>query len=344
MSLSSVLFLPIALLGPFFLLAIYLRIRLVYKRRVSRAMEESGRELTALFEPKDEPAPGFFLRRFTLPQRTYIREQYGIARVGYTICAWVIFVFLSSDLLPQQVERFDAEFSHPQRVWFSYLHGLGPMIISVAFFSLLTSMVTTTYLQGLQQGTYIRIRPLTRKFLFWARTGSALATLLAAILSAILGSLLLLLIVYGPVWTSLADPTWRGPAAFGNPQQTHHLYQVILLVSTSTSRLVISLLTTAALVFSFFAALNTLSKSIMRSTFFIISSCSLFFGVTEVQRFTGALALYHALGLSVAYCKEVLFLYSSLGPSPPWSYAVVPIFLSIVFLWLAQIFFARKEL
>jgi hypothetical protein len=344
MSLWTFLFFPIALLGPFVLLVLYLRIRLVYKRRASRVLEESGRELPVLFEPKDEPSPGFFLRHFTLPQRTYIREQYSTARVGYTICAWVIFVFLSSDLLPQQVERFDAEFSHPQRVWFSYLHGLGPSILGVAFFSLLASTVAISYLQAPQQGIYIRTRPLTRKFLFWARTGAALATLLAAILSAILGSFLLLFIVDGPVWTSLADRTWRGPAAFGNSQQTHHLYHVILLVLTSMPRMTISLLTTAALIFSFFAVLNSLSKSAVRNSYFLAFPLVLYFGVIETQSLASSLAAHRTLGLVIAHLKEVLFLYFSLGPPPPWFYALVPIFLSVALLWFAQIFSARKEL
>jgi hypothetical protein len=344
MSFFTFFFFPVAILGPFVLLVIYQRIRLVYRRRANRALEESGRELPVLFEPKDEPAPGFLLRRFTLPQRTYIREQYGIARVGYTLCAWVIFVFLSSSLLPQQVERFDAEFSHPQRIWFSYLHGFGPMIIVIVSFSLMASIVTTTYLQSPQQGPYIRTRPLTRKFLFWARSGSALATLLAAILSAILGSFLLLFIVDGPVWTSLADRTWRGSAAFGNSQQTHHLYHVVLLVLTSMPRMTISLLTTAALIFSFFAVLNSLSKSTVRNSYFLGLPIAIYVGVIESQRFTGSLARHHALGLVIAHLKEVLFLYFSLGPPPRWFYALVPIFLSVVFLWLAQIFCARKEL
>jgi hypothetical protein len=344
MNFPGFLFIPIATLGPFVLLVIYQRIRLVYKRRANRALEESGRELPVLFEPKDEPAPGFFLRRFTFPQRTYLREQRSAARMYYIICAWVMFVFLSSSLLPREIERFDAEFSHSQRVWFSYLRGLGLMIIMVAFFSLMTSIITTSYLQEPRLGTYIRTRPLTRKFLFWARIGSALATLLAAILSGALGSLLLMLIVYGPVWTSLADSTWRGTVAFGNSQQTHHLYHVIQLVLTSMPRLMLSLLTTAALIFSFFAVLNTLSKSTVRNAYLLAFSLAIYFGVIEAQRLTSSLAAHRALGLSIAHCKEVLFLYFSLGPPPPWFYAFIPIFLSAVFLWLAQIFFARKEL
>lgn len=341
MSLSPFLFLPAALLGPFVLLVIYLRIRLVFKRRTSRAAEEPGRKLPVLFEPKEEAAPGFFLRRFTLPQRTYIREQYAIARVGYTICAWVMFVLLSSSLLPNQIERFDAAFSQPQRVWFSYLHGLGPMIIMVALFSFLAATVAMTYLQERRQGSYVHTWPLSRKFLFWARTGSALATLLASILSATLGSLLLLLIVYGPVWTAaLADRTWRGPAAFRDSQATHHFYNVILLVSTSMPRLMLSLLTTATLIFSLFAALDTLSKPAVRKYLFALPLASLI----ASQYLMGMRTASQTLVLLMKRFKEVLFLYFSLGPPPPWFYALVPIFLSAVLLWLAQIFFARKEL
>jgi hypothetical protein len=244
MILSPYLCIAIAIIAPGRVLIICVRVRahshrgaLVAERQPIRGKRGRGvRENRANipFERKAEPAPSFLLRRFTGPQRTYLRQQLTPAITGYMLCAYLVFVAVSVGLLARNQSY--AATSLAPRVWSSYVDVLTNAGYLSVIAALLTAMTVVAYLKTPSSAVFMRTRPLSHRFLFWGRTSFALAGILAAMLTAILTSMLLLSFIYGPVWKAALG--WLA----------------------SIVRLSLSLLTTTALVFSIFVALSCLSR------------------------------------------------------------------------------------
>jgi hypothetical protein len=334
MNLPAPLFIVLGYLLPIVVLIVITRIR-VRRRRAALALQ--GESQPKFIEPADEPQPGFFLSRFTLPQRTYLRRQRGWAFYGYAICAWILFVILSANLLPEQVHRYVSSQSLPQQVWDSYLGGFGlsgsTVVCILAF---MTAIISITDLRVPSGAVFMRTRPLSLRFLFWARVGLALATLLAAILTALLGSLLLLLIFYGPVWNHLQVVAVTPDA----------MHRVVTLGTAHQHRTTpgdasllhswLSLLMMTAFIFSLIVATASLPLD--------------FFGKPKSRLIPGLagglvgsqLLPFSRFVLSSRVAK-VLLPHSGTGSPFPLQAWLVPLLLIAVLLWSAQSFSARAE-
>jgi hypothetical protein len=199
MTLSLPFVLMMAVAAPILVLIVIARVK-AYRRRASTALTAEDPEVR--LEPRAELAPSLLLSRLTLPQRTYLRQQYGTARVCFILSTYVLFVTASVGLLPEKVHA------------------------AIAVSAVITTLKTAPYV------TFNRTRPLSFRFLFWGRASVILASLLAATQVALLASVMLLTLIYGPVW---------------------RLGSVLL---GSMLRLDLSMLTTTTLIFSIFVFLS----------------------------------------------------------------------------------------
>jgi hypothetical protein len=321
--------------GPIVAIRVWTYYRLKKGRRALKNGKLTGEPPVPRFDPKPEPAPGTLLRHFNSPQRSYLRGQGRWGRLEYLVGSWVLFVMFCENLPPQMADSYDMALSLPQSVWYTYLHvgfsfGLTMCGFAAAVFAAVAVRRKSRRLE------FERTRPLTLRFLFWSRTGLALAALLAAIATAALGFFLLLRIFYGPVWnhvpSTIAAPgiTW---------QQAQH---VISTLQTSPLPLVLSHLTTSTLIFSLVVAVRSLPWG------FTPSSNSKFATTLVVVYWTsGAILLIFFVlwGTGSLQPARVLFLYNhrDVGP-PPYACALIPIMIAAVLLTLAQFSYARNEI
>lgn len=323
--------------GPIFVIRVWTYYRLKKGRLALKNSQLTGESSVKPFDPEPEPAPGILLRRFNRPQRSYLRREVRWGQLGYLVGSWVLFVMFCLSLAPQMADSYDSVLTLPQSVWYLNLRagfGFDLFICGVAAAVLACRAIQRKSSIDLRS---LRTRPMTLRFLFWARTGSALTTLLASIATAAAGFLLLLLIFYGPVWNHAPSAI----SAQGITEEEAH--DLISTLQTSPVRPVLSWLTTSTLIFSLIVALRSLpwdSRPKSNSTFA-----------------TMLLVLYWTLGLllllfcliwtppSLEFARRILFLYNhhDLGP-PPYACALIPIVIAAALLRLAQFFYARNEI
>jgi hypothetical protein len=208
-------------IAPLPILIVVGRIRLLLRKR-----RESSEEpvVPKPFAPKPEPTPGWLLRRFTLPERTYLRQQATTAKAGFYIVAWCIFALAVSGLLPGGDQNLqDWPPGSAQAIWFSYLSGtlmLVPLGVVLAMGTALTSGFGIASTGPVAMN---RTRPLSFWLLFWGRVGTALATMLAGYATGIALSLLVLLALHGPVWRHILESTRMSLT----PLQVNHLTRLL---------------------------------------------------------------------------------------------------------------------
>jgi hypothetical protein len=283
------------------------------------------------FEPNPEPAPGFFLRHFSVPQRAYLRQQIALGRAFYYIGAWIFLTIFTSGLLPPYVNSYGLQQPLAQRVWYSYLEHISVGEIVLGFIMLMGAGIASAGLTTGATGAFNRTRPLTHRFLFWARILSAIATVFASLATAGVVSFVLLLVFYGPVWLHLLDTMKLGTVL--SEQQGRHLIE---LLQSSASRLFLSLATTALLIFS--AALLVFSPSSRFLNRRVGQPIVVVLTIMAVQ----VVRDFHELSNSLF--SRLLFLYTGLGPPPPYPYIFIPILVSASLLFIAQLLIRRVEL
>lgn len=322
------------LFTPLVALFIYLRIQLLRKRRKLEADELAGIDLHPPFTPTAEPAPNLLLRHFSLPQRTYLRQQIGIAKAAGVVYLWAFTAFFTAGLLPAAVNRYGIHQPLAQRVWYSFLATLSTvgtvMGVMVVFAALVVSVGLTL---SSSQSAFTLSRPLSKRFLFYGRTIPALLAVLATLLAGLAISFLLLLIFYGPVWLHLKD----FPQARLNMSQRWHLELITL---SSAPAMFLSLLTTATLIFSVAIALafqpfRLANKRIGRALSFPVMMIFTIVGLNAYKTLGGAFFDHYA---------RILFIDFRIGTPPPYSYAIIPILLSAALLFIAQFWASRIEL
>jgi hypothetical protein len=321
MTLSPHLVTAIAIIAPGLVFIVYGRVR-AHRHRGALVAEDQpirgkrGRaglenQANILFERKAEPVPSFLLRRFTVPQRTYLRQQYAPAITGYMLCAYLIFVAVSVGLLSRNPSYAAANVA--LRIWSSYvdvLTGAGYLSVIAA---LLTAMTVVAYLKTPSSAVFMRTRPLSHRFLFWGRTSFALAGILAATLTTILASMLLLFFIYGPVWKLAVG--WLA----------------------SIVRLSLSLLTTTALVFSIFVALSCLSRRTP-------AKGSRAFLPALLGGIFCTLAIRAPRFAFTSTIPRMFFLFPTQASPQPLAFALVPMLCVVMLLLLAQRLSTRFEI
>jgi hypothetical protein len=313
--------------GPIFAVKIWTH----YRLKKGRLALKNGEPPATPFEPKPEPAPGIFLRRFNPPQRVYLRRQRRIWLLGYILCSWILFVTFSVSLPPQMADNGGFALSLPQSVWYTCVRvGFG---VDVTFCSLSAVLFGGIAVQRKTVAVrFMRTRPVTLRLIFWGRTGLALTNLLAGITTAALGFFLLLLIFYGPVWNHV-------PSAISAQEITEQQADyVISALQTSPARLVLSLLTTSTLVFSLVVLLRSLPWSPLPNPN-SIAGITLFSCLYAV-----AFSLMWVFLLSPPFARVLFFYnYKDVGPPPSYAYALIAITIAAALLRRAEFFNARNE-
>ncbi len=310
---------------------------------------KNGEASVTRFDPKPDPVPGIFLRHFHSPQRAYLRQRRSW-QLGYLICSWVLFLMFCEWLPPQMADSYGSALTLPQSVWYVNLRaGVGNDLFICGVAAALFATVAVRRKSMVRK--FERTRPLTLRFLFWARTGLALTTLLASIATAAVGFLLLLLIFYGPVWNHV-------PSAISAQGITElEAHDLISTLQTSPVRPVLSLLTTSTLIFSVIVALRSLPWGSMPKPNSTFPTTSVVVASIEFPRPRLRVVLYWILGSnlllfsliwaapSLQFARRMLFLYNhhDVGP-PPYACALIPIVIAAALLWLAQFFNARNEI
>jgi len=322
--------------GPIFAAKVWTHYRLKKGRLALKNRKLADESPVTPFDPKPEPAPGIVLRRFNLPQRSYLRRQGRWANLGYVVGSWVLFVMFCENLPPQMADSSGLALTLPQRVWYAYLR-VG-FVFDLCICGVAAALFAVSAIQRRSSIDLksLRMRPLTLRFLFWSRTGLLLAALLAAIATAALGFFLLMLIFYGPVWNHVPGAV----AGQGITEQQAHY--VISTLQTSPMRLVLSLLTTSTLIFSLVAVIRSLpwsftprSQSTLATTLLV-----LYWTIGSML-----LVLFPIWGTESLQVARVLFLYNDkdVGPAPSYAYALIPIAIAAALLRLAQFIDGRRE-
>jgi hypothetical protein len=322
--------------APIVLFIIYMRVKLVRKRRKEAADELAGIDPHPPFSPQPEPPLNFLYRRFSSPQRAYLHQQMRLAKGTFPIYAWAFIIFFTSGLLPGFVNSHGVDQPLPQRVWYCFLAHASMVGNIYGIMVVLAAFVATSGLTLGPQAVLFRTRPFSTHFLFYARMAAANLTVLASLLTGMTVSILLLLIFYGPVWLHLFDTV-----STISPEQALHLREVL---QTSPPRLFLSLMTTAVLLFSLASAFFSMPLRILRRR--AGGAVALPLAVVWLFLMLNLLNSYHVLvlggGLDPSF--GALFIYFQLGPPPPYAFALIPVAVSTGLLILAQRLTSRIEL
>jgi hypothetical protein len=345
MSVSPVLFTPVALFGPLY---VFLLIRRMQLRRTRRRQESEGEIETPPFAPAQPAACSRLLQRFTLPEQAYLNSQRKLLLWLYGIMAYTSLVSLAETLLPGAINRYGLQQSLPERVWYSYLSGFWSAGIFLCLFSLIAALLAIISFVG-SSSVVLRTRPVPLRVLFWGLVGGMYLALLAGIATGALASGLLLLLVYGPVWKHLFDAApivvpnamhlhaavrVRGlpGAMYMTPEQSRHL---ILSLQSSAPRLALSLIAQCSLVFSLAVAAFALPRRLLGNI------------AVRMMLVTPVIVLAQIapdLSPHLAHVTRSLFLSSHLGHPPPYAAFAFPIALSFLLLFLARQATLRYEL
>jgi hypothetical protein len=307
MTLSTPFVVAVAAVVPILALIVIGRVR-AYRRRAAQPEESAGYR----FEPKAERTPSLFLRRFTLPQRTYLNSQFADARICFVVCTYILLVTAAIGLLPNQLHVVTTA-SYAQQVWARYQDQLTVAGYVAETLSFMIALIVVATLQSRHYANFIRTRPLSFRFLFWGRAFVALASLLAATQAAFLASILLVRFTYGPIWK---------------------------LASVSLApvfRVDLSMLTTTALIFSSFVFLALLPRRWSMSGKF--KFIPVFLGAAFGSQF-----LHVSRFLLTTFAAKVLFLFPAQTPPQRYSYALVPLGCVVALLFLAERLSARFEI
>jgi hypothetical protein len=178
-------------------------------------------------------------------------------------------------------------------------------------------------------------RPIPIGVLFWSRVLPTIAALVAGMFTGVCLTLALVWVFKGPIWQHLPSAI---PGASDADCGCAGMYRDML--ATSAPRLFLSMLTTAALLYSsaialLVAPLNRKAGSGVPVSFFL-----LFGGIFVVA----VLRLFQIVShWQFSLVPRQLFVYTDFGPPPPYAYALFPVALTIGLLLLSRSFVNRLE-
>jgi len=318
----------VLLFAPLPVLIVVARIRLQRKR-----VSEDNSVVPQAFAPKPESAPGIWLRRFSLPERTYLRQQAGAAKIGFYIVAWSVSVLASSTLLPGGPDvHYGWYAGEPAFVWDRYLTSMFLLTPAGFLFAIITALTAGVGLSAI--GTYAinRTRPVTHRLLYWGRVGIALLTLLAGYFTGIAVSLALLIVLHGPVWQHL------NANGQGLQITLMQMRRWNWMLNTSLARFLASVATSMSMIFSAFVLLPQLQLGRVRLK--MGKGLGMLVGLT-----LPFYIFFSQLGsFLLPRFTRMFFIYGlSTKVPPPWIAALVPISITAVFLVCGRFAFSRSE-
>jgi hypothetical protein len=324
---TSFALVPTVAFAPLLAVPIFYRIHL--HRQTSKLERNGGVE--AAFAPADPPAPGFLLRRFSLPERAYLLRYRPALLAAFGILLWLFLVNMSGGLLPSAIASTGFTGSVQQNIWYSYIDQLTDVFVLISMISLTLGLIAVTDIGMIEPARFPRSRPISRRLLFWGRVLPSLATILTTFVIAALLSLLLLRICYGPVYNHLqnAASTLSHPVTPDGDSD-----DLTLLLQTSVPRIFLSGITTFLLGFSIAVAAIMLPFQIKRQP---ILGVLMGLGIMSYQSF------FISINFAAPAFARILFIYTVMGPPPPYVFALVPILISTALLLLASKFSNRLQ-
>jgi len=280
-------------------------------------------------------SPLSFPRGYPAHERLYLKEQLKVALAMYGFTAWIVAGLLSSFALDASSPYAMLWNDPAARVWYSLLSITGIAGIVFLIFPIIFAVGSILPLRLGVIARFYLTRPISRGLIFWARIVPGIAALVAGIFTGVCVTLGLVWAFKGAVWQHLplAVPHMSGPDC-----DCVSLYTNMLV--TSAPRLFLSMLTTAALLYSgaialLVAPLNRKAGSGVPVSFFL-----LFGGIFVVA----VLRLFQIVSHGkFSLVPRQLFVYTDLGPPPPYAYALVPVALTIGLLLLSRSFVNRLE-
>jgi hypothetical protein len=323
-SLPAFLFLAIGL--PFIVVAVIVSI---HARRKAAKLESNGIE--AAFAPIDLPSAGFLLRRFSTPERAFLLQRTTVLLTFSGAVTYAFLVLMCAGLLPWSIAHFGLPGGGPLSIWHSYLFMITTNTAAYGIFSIMYGFIASAEISMPATANFPRTRPIPRSLIFWGRIAPTLIMMLAAFALAVGLSLFVLAVCHGPIYNHLSDPACQPRI----PLDHDAIEDLALTLQTSAPRLFLSIATTLMLNFSVIVAAFVLPFRQGRNR--AISAVVLVGFIIMSQSF---LSIFHEAAPSLA---RFFFLYSRLGPPPPYAYATVPVTLSVVLLLLASFFSNRLE-
>jgi len=184
---------------------------LIVYGRMKRNRQLAAQQLAAAEPGDDYPLPsatpetgsGVWLQRFSVPERTWLREQWPLARFGFIASAWIVLLVLIIPLFPQYVRASYPRYPFPVALFVKYQGGFLAATVFAAAAAFFATTLTVVSWQGGPAGIFWRTRPLPLRFLFWSRSMMALAALEAGLFSAFFLDLVFGWSVYGHLWAHL---------------------------------------------------------------------------------------------------------------------------------------------
>ena len=312
------------IMAPLPVLIIMGRIRIRRWRRLAAEEPTPSRP----FEPQAEVATSALLQSFSPIERVYLRQQFPTARIGFYIVTWLVFSIMAASLVPDNVHRYRVAQSTSMAVWYSFLHAsilLAPLSTVIGIF---TALVAITGMTGnaAQTGFY-RTRPITYQLLFWGRVLPAVSVMLLGYVAGIATALAALVALYGPVWRHLDV---SGLAMLLKLWQVHELVWMLrspfpMFVSIAASMLLVFSIAMAVILQPF--QHRSLPKPIVLSL-----------GIIAFEAYSIAGEHYLFSNLS-----RLGLTASGSGAPAPLPMYLLPLALSGLLLWIAQIAASRKE-
>ena len=279
--------------------------------------------------------PLSILRSCPVQERLYLRDQLKVALAMYGFMSWIVAGLLSAFALTASAP-YAMLWSDPSvRVWYSLLSITD--IIGIAFL-IFPVIFAVGFILPLRVGVIARFyltRPISMRVLFWSRVVFGMAALVGGIFTGVCVTLGLVWAFKGAVWQHLPSAV---PGKLGPDCGCVSMYTNMLV--TSAPRLFLSMLTTAALFYSTSVALLAAPVNRKIASGAPVSFFFLFGGMFAVL----ALRFFQiASHRQFSLVPRQLFVYADFGPPPPYSYALVPVALTIGLLLLSRGFVNRLE-
>ena len=203
-------------------------------------------------------APLSILRSYPVQDRLYIREQLQVALAMYGFMSWIVAGLLSAFALAASAP-YAMLWSDPSaRVWYSLLSITDIIGIAFLIFPVIFAVGSILPLRVGVIARFYLTRPISMRVLFWSRVVFGMAALVAGIFTGVCVTLGLVWVFKGAVWQHLSSAV---PGMLGPDCDCVSMYTNMLI--TSAPRLFLSMLTTAALIYSSAIALLIDRKSVV---------------------------------------------------------------------------------
>lgn len=323
---------PIAIVGavcsPLVPLIVYGRIK--RKRQLAAqqlAAGEPGDDYPSL-SAAPEPAMGALFQRFSVPERTWLREQWTLARFGFIASAWIFLLLLIIPLFPQYVRASYPRYPFPVALYVKYQTGFLLATLFATMIALFATIMTVVSWQGGPAGIFWRTRPLSLRFLFWSRSMMALAALEAGLLTAFFLNFVYGWLIYRHLWAHL-------PVVSATLQRQFDLNHSV----TAWLDPMLTLAVRASLIFAgmLLAACQFMKTTQGPSNSFRVLSLVIGGAIGGVIGGYASDIFRHGHGMTLHYLVAPLTFHDPLG-------VLLDLVLVAAFLWLAQWRMARNEI